>query len=117
MIKHYSIHGEVKFKLADNPKYRSMLLSAHAIASAANIGKVALQQGNPLAINYAEWLALLRYLVPSLKYWVFDKQRLKLEYMVELNDENWDKLLSSSSVLLEHVYKKDLPVIELGAFE
>ncbi|MDY0152858.1 MAG: hypothetical protein RBS43_11340, partial [Candidatus Cloacimonas sp.] len=23
MIKHYSIHGEVKFKLADNPKYRS----------------------------------------------------------------------------------------------
>lgn len=94
-----------------------MLLSAHAIASAANIGKVALQQGNPLAINYAEWLALLRYLVPSIKYWVFDKQRLKLEYMVELNDENWDKLLSSSSVLLEHVYKKDLPVIELGTIE
>lgn len=114
MIKHYSIHGEVKFKLADNPKYRSMLLSAHAIASAANIGKIALQQGNPLAINYAEWLALLRYLVPSIKYWVFDKQRLKLEYMENINDQNWDELLKSSSVLLERVYNDKLPLIELG---
>ena len=117
MIRHYSVHGEVEFKLANNPKYRSMLLSAHAIASAANIGKVALQQGNPLAINYAEWLALLRYLVPSIKYWVFDKQRLKLEYMMEITDENWDKLLSSSSILLEHVYKKDQQVFELGTIE
>lgn len=114
MIKHYSIHGEAEFKLADNPKYRSMLLLAHAIASAANVGKVALQKGNPLALNYAEWLALLRYLFPSIKYWVFDKQRLNLEYMVNINDDNWDKLLSSSSVLLEHIYNKDIPVIKLG---
>lgn len=114
MIKHYSIHGEVKFKLADNPKYRSMLLSAHAIASAANIGKIALQQGNPLAINYAEWLALLRYLVPSIKYWVFDKQRLKLKYMENINDKSWTDLLKSSGVLLERVYCNDLPLIKLG---
>lgn len=114
MFKHYSIHGETKFRLAGNPKYRSMLLSAHAIASAANAGKIALQKGNPLAINYAEWLALLRYLVPSIKYWVFDKQRLKLEYMENINDQNWDELLTSSSVLLEHVYNDQLPLIELG---
>ena len=75
MIRHYSEKGDVKFVLADNPKYRSMLLSAHAIACAGNAGKVALYQGNPLAINYAEWLALLRYLGPSLKYWIFDKTK------------------------------------------
>jgi hypothetical protein len=50
-------------------------------------------QGNPLAINYAEWLALIRYLIPSLKHWIFDKQLLKIEHMSKINEENWNELL------------------------
>jgi len=45
--------------------------ATYSIACAADVGKVYLKQGNPLAINYAEWLMLLRYLVPSVKYWLF----------------------------------------------
>ena len=63
---HYYEKGENKILLANDPKYRTMLLSAHAVASAANAGKVILHQGNPLAVNYAEWLALIRYLLPSM---------------------------------------------------
>jgi len=115
MLKHYSVHGETKFTLASNPKYRSMLLSAHAIACAGNAGKITLMQGNPLAINYAEWLAMLRYLVPSLKYWVFDRRHLRLEHMSRINDQGWEELCSSSQGLLKRVYSDSAPVFALGA--
>ena len=114
MIRHYSIYGDVKFSLADNPKYRSMLLLAHAIACAGNAGKVTLMQGNPLAINYAEWLALVRYLIPSLKYWLFDKRRLRIEHMLRINEQGWSELCQSSNDLLKRVYAETAPVFELG---
>ncbi len=33
-----------------------MALLAHGIAAGANAGKVAVFAGNPLAVNYAQWL-------------------------------------------------------------
>ena len=114
MIRHYSNHGDVKFLLADNPKYRSMLLFAHAIACAGNAGKIALMQGNPLAINYVEWIALLRYLVPSLQYWLFDKSRLRMEHMLRINEQGWSELCQSSDDLLKRVYADTAPVFTLG---
>jgi len=117
MIRHYSEKGEVKFVLADNPKYRSMLLSAHAIACAGNAGKIALYQGNPLAINYSEWLALTRYLVPSLKYWIFDKRNLQLAHYQKINDDAWSELTFSGTALLEKVYAETLEVVQLGEIE
>ena len=114
MTKIYFDEGEVKVVLANNPKYRSMLLSAHAIAAAANAGKVAVMQGNPLAVNYAEWLALLRYLIPSLKYWLFDKRRLRLEHMMRINEQGWDQLMVKEQILLECVCHDEMPIIALG---
>ncbi len=38
------------------PRFQALALAAHATASAANAGKVAIYQGNPLALNYAQWL-------------------------------------------------------------
>jgi hypothetical protein len=93
--------------ISSNPKYRSMLLSAHAIASASNVGKVYLRAGNPLAINYAEWLALLRYLVPSMKYWIFNRSKMELEHMEKISEEEWSKLLENGSTLLERAYDTD----------
>jgi hypothetical protein len=114
MIRHYSEHGEVKFCLTNNPKYRSMLLSAHAIASAANVGKVALCHGNPLAINYAEYLALIRYLLPAMKYWMFDKSSLKLEHMTKINEQAWDELLLAGDEILKKSYATNTEIISLG---
>jgi len=114
MIRHYAESGDVPFLLAKNPKYRSMLLSAHAIACAGNAGKVALYQGNPLAINYAEWLALIRYLVPSLKYWLFDRSRLQLERMTKITDEGWTELATAGDRILERSYAETIEVVSLG---
>jgi len=114
MIRHFVDNGEVKIRLADNPKYRSMLLLAHAIAAAANAGKVALYQGNPLAINQAQWMALFRYLIPSLKYWLFDRDRLELEHLRRINDEGWKELIDSSRSIIERVAPLEMPLFELG---
>lgn len=43
-----------------HPRYKAMRLMADAIACGANAGKIAVYAGNPLAFNYAQWLALLR---------------------------------------------------------
>lgn len=113
MLRHYSERGETKINLASNPKYRSMLLAAHGIASLANAGKIALMQGNPLAINVAEWMALLRYLIPSIKYWVFDRHRLRLEHLEQINEADWNELLENSDRVLEMVAQTDSSQIAL----
>lgn len=50
---------------AAQSRLRRQLLLGHATAAAVNAGKIALMQ-NPLALNWAQWLALLRYLGPEL---------------------------------------------------
>lgn len=114
MVRHYVEQGETKLRVAQSPKYRSMLLTAHGVAAAANAGKVALYQGNPLAINQAEWMAFLRYLFPHMKYWLFDRQRLKLEHMDRINEEGWDTLALSSERILEQVAEDNWNVVHLG---
>jgi hypothetical protein len=114
MLRHYSENGETKFELTSHPKYRSMLLMAHGIATLGNAGKIALMQGNPLAINYAEWMAFIRYLIPSIKYWVFDKQQLYMEHLEQINSNGWDQLLQSSDQLLVTVTNLDSSKIILG---
>lgn len=114
MLRHYSENGETKFRLAASPKYRSMLLTAHGVAAAANAGKVTLCQGNPLAINQAEWMAFLRYLLPHMKYWIFDRHRLKLEHMDRINEAGWDELALNSGRVLERVAADHWEVVRLG---
>ena len=114
MLRHYSEHGEAKFLLASSPKYRSMLLAAHGIAAAANAGKVALYQGNPLAINYAEWLAFVRYLIPHMKFWLFDKHRLKIEHLELITNKGWNELLLTSDNIFLQVAESELEMIEIG---
>jgi hypothetical protein len=114
MLRHYSEHGEIKFDLASHPKYRAMLLMAHGIATTANAGKIILMNGNPLAINYAEWIALIRYLIPSLKYWLFDQHCLRLEYMEKINESGWNDLLENSDRLLGAIARTNFPIITLS---
>lgn len=114
MIKNYSEGAESKFSLACNPKYRSMMLSAHSIACAANVGKIYLRNGNPLAINYAEWMALIRYLMPSIKYWVFDRDNFILIHMESISDNEWNNLVLNGSLILNKIYNENLIPFELG---
>src|SRR5437764_3673689 len=66
--------------VANNPRLRTSLLLAHAVAAAVNAGQVAITQ-NPLALNWAQWLALFRYLVPQV-HWVLVEQRNKRDAFI-----------------------------------
>jgi hypothetical protein len=114
MVRHYGEQGETMFLLGAHPKYRSMLLTAHTIAAAANAGKVELMQGNPLAINQAEWMAFIRYLIPSLKYWIFDRARLKREHLERLNAQEWQALEQHTAAMLSLIAQQEFTRIELG---
>ena len=49
------------------PRLRRQLLLAHATAAAVDGGKICITK-NPIALNWAQWLAVLRYLVPEIEY-------------------------------------------------
>ena len=91
-----------------------MLLAAHGIAALANAGKVALYQGNPLAINVAEWYALLGYLAPSLHYWMLDAHRLRMEHLERVTDQAWPELLANGDRLLARAVSEHGATIMLG---
>jgi hypothetical protein len=73
------------------PKLRTMLFTAHLIASAANAGKVAIGQ-NPLMINYPQWVALFRYFVPQLKWVLVDKGGERHRFVQSALDEKWNEV-------------------------
>ena len=58
--------------VANKPRLRTGLLLAHSVAAAINAGKVAITQ-NPLALNWAQWLAFFRYIVPQV-HWLLVEQ-------------------------------------------
>jgi len=47
-------------RVGDHPRYQALAFGAHAIAAAANAGKVALSGGNLLLVNYPEWLRFIQ---------------------------------------------------------
>ena len=61
-------HGSTS--VSDHPRFASMSLGAHGIAAAGNLVKLAMAGGNPLALDYAEWLTLLR----AFFRWADDRQ-------------------------------------------
>jgi hypothetical protein len=58
-------------------------------------------------------MAFIRYLIPSLKYWLFDQQHLRLEHMEKINESEWNDLLDNSDRLLGAIAKQNFPFISL----
>jgi hypothetical protein len=57
--------------LGDHPRFIGIALTAHLVAAAANADKVACYAGNPLAINYAQWLRFTH------AAWAFARMKLR----------------------------------------
>jgi len=54
-------------RVGDEPRYRSLSLLAHGIATAGNAGKLILHGGNPLALNVAQWAVFSRKIVQRIQ--------------------------------------------------
>jgi len=69
--------------LASNRTVRRKLIIAHGVATTVNAGKVYFT-GNPMAISWAQIMALTRYLVPELRYLMFGKDAEKARMVEEV---------------------------------
>jgi hypothetical protein len=74
--------------IASKPRLRSGLLLAHSVGAAVNAGKIAVTQ-NPLALNWAQWLALFRYLVPQVHWLLVEKEGQRNAFMQKRLDASW----------------------------
>lgn len=63
-----------------HPKLATMLFLGHSAASAVNAGKVVFTE-NPMAINYAQWIAFTKYSYSQLKWAVMEKPALRDAYV------------------------------------
>jgi hypothetical protein len=82
--------------VASKPRLRSSLLLAHGVAAAVNAGKIAVTQ-NPLALNWAQWLALFRYLLPQLHWLIVEKQHQRKVFIENCLDVTWMQFSSELS--------------------
>jgi hypothetical protein len=74
--------------VASKPRLRSGLLLAHGVGAAVNAGKIAITQ-NPLALNWAQWLALFRYLLPQMHWLLVEKQGQREAFVQRQLDMSW----------------------------
>lgn len=82
--------------VANKPRLRSSLLLAHSVAAAVNAGKIAITQ-NPLGLNWAQWLALFRYLLPQM-HWLLVEKRNQREVFIQRHlDKSWAEFSSELS--------------------
>lgn len=63
-----------------HPKLATMLFLGHSAATAVNAGKVAFTE-NPMAINYAQWIAFTKYSYSQLKWAVMEKTAMRDAYV------------------------------------
>ena len=63
-----------------HPKLATMLFLGHSAATAVNAGKVAFTE-NPMAINYAQWIAFTKYSYSQLKWAVMEKPTIRDAYV------------------------------------
>ena len=70
------------------PKLRTMLFSAHLMATAANAGKIALGQ-NPLLINFSQWVAFFGYAVPQIHWALVGKENARAQFVQQALDDEW----------------------------
>ncbi len=80
-----------------HPRFQTMALIAHGIASAINIGKIAIYSGNPLAINYTQWVRFIYAFIA----WVRTKLRSPSKVLMEHARTNWKELQKGWGSILD----------------
>ena len=78
------------------PKLQTMLFIAHAIATAANAGKIAFTH-NPLATNFPQWLWFAKSAVQQLKWVAWEKEDERLAHVQVQLDVEWEEVNATLS--------------------
>ena len=97
--------------MSRKPKLSTMLFISHAIAAAANAGKIAFSK-NPLAINAAQWLTFAKYTLSQLKWILVNKPALREKYVQGFIDREWAEIYSELTASWEGFTKDAIVLYE-----
>ena len=95
--------------VGNRPRLHSGLFLAHSAAAAVNAGKVIISK-NPLSLNWAQWLAFFRYLVPQVHWFLVNKENARHRFVHAKLKEGWNELDESLS---KHFFVQDNNKIRL----
>jgi len=73
------------------PKLQTMLFLSNSIATAFNTGKVFIT-GDPMSINWAQWMAFAKYNFLHFKWLLYEKPKLRDKYIQGFIDSDWIKI-------------------------
>lgn len=84
----HAVKESIPFSLdrEKHPKLATMVFIAHSGAAAINAGKVYFA-GNPMAINYPQWIMFAKYSYQQLKWCLIKKPELKNDYVCGKTNE------------------------------
>ena len=94
-----------------HPKLATMLFIGHTAAAAINAGKVYFTK-NPMAINYAQWLAFAKYSYTQLKWSLIKKPMLQDRYVTDKLYEELADVLDSVDQTFDDFSKNFIVVME-----
>ena len=109
----HSVKESIPFSLdrEKHPKLATMLFTGHAGATAANAGKIYFT-GNPMAINYPQWIAFAKYSYSQLKWVLLEKPELRDRYVTGKLYEELDTVLLSVDETFNDFAKDYIVIID-----
>jgi hypothetical protein len=93
-----------------SPRLRSSLFLSHSVATAVNAGKVAVTQ-NPLSINWAQWMAFFRYLIPQMHWLLVAREGARAVFIQEKLDESWKQLNAELAITWSNIFGSADPAV------
>lgn len=94
----------------ESSRLQSALFLSHTVATAVNAGKVAIIQ-NPLSINWAQWMAFFRYILPQANWLVVGRADAEAAFVREKLAVSWDQLYDELASLWGEVFGPDFHVV------
>lgn len=94
-----------------HPKLGTMLFIGQSGATAINAGKIYFT-GNPMAINYPQWLAFAKYSYQELKWTVIDKPKKRDRYVLGEIQKDLNEVYSDIDTLWKNAENNYIIVIE-----
>lgn len=92
------------------PRLRTNLLIAHTVAAAANAGKIYFT-ANPLSLNWAQWLALFRYLLPQAHWLLVGQENARADFVKNKLNDSWKQLDDDFADIWSTVFASVEPVV------
>lgn len=94
LMEGYDLNSAIPMNLPGKPhqpKLQTMLFVAHLIATSVNVGRFSLT-GNPLTINYPQWMIMAKVSMQQLNWALFVKEAERFAFVQSKIDQDWNAL-------------------------